>query len=279
MRRPDDQPARLTEDPNAPALLADAVRAARGPAPDPNRLASLGVALGFAAPPVFVPPPVAPPAAGAAAAAGAKAALGGVAAGGAKAALAGLAAVGVAAAVAVGGFGVGRDLMTKPPSPGRAVPAAVQRHEARVPEPLEDVALPTEEPAAAPSAAPVPVAEPSTRRRHHTRVAPAVAPAAEESVAAPETPADAASRLREEAALVQRAERLLDSDPARALALTEERRRRFPGGALDQEAEVVAIDALLRLGRRADATVRARTFEAAHAGSVHARRIKRLLAQ
>lgn len=42
-------------------------------------------------------------------------------------------------------------------------------------------------------------------------------------------------------------------------------------------AEVVAIDAVLRLGRRADATTRARTFEAAHAGSLHARRIKRLM--
>ena len=268
MRRPDDQPARLTEDPNAPSVLADAVRAARGPAPDAERLASLGAALGFVAPPVLVPPPVVPPGAEAAATAGAKAALTGVAAGGAKAALAGLAAVGVAAAVAVGGFGVGR---TKAPagSAARPVPAAVQRHEARVPEPLEDAALPIEELAAAP---------PAARRRHHPRVAPA-APVVEAPPAPPETPADAASRLREEAALVQRAERLLDSDPARALALTEERRRRFPSGALDQEAEVVAIDALLRIGRRADATVRARTFEDAHAGSVHARRIKRLLGQ
>jgi hypothetical protein len=59
--------------------------------------------------------------------------------------------------------------------------------------------------------------------------------------------------------------------------LTEERRRRFPTGALDQEAEVVAIDALLRLGRRPEAASRARAFEAAHAGSLHARRIQRLM--
>ena len=77
---------------------------------------------------------------------------------------------------------------------------------------------------------------------------------------------------------MQRAERLLDADPAAALRLTDERRRRFPTGALNQEAEVVAIDALLRLGRRADATARARSFEAAHAGSLHARRIKHLMA-
>ena len=219
---------------------------------------------------MFVPPPVAPGASGVAAASGAKAALTGVAAGGVKAALAGIAAVGVAAAVAVGGFGVGRSKAPVLETP-RPVSAAVQRHEARVPEPLEDAAFPIEE-----GTAPPVVVEPAPRRRHHTRVAPA-APVAQAPAAPPETPADAASRLREEAALVQRAERLLDADPARALMLTEERRRRFPQGALDQEAEVVAIDALLRLGRRADATVRARTFEGAHAGSVHARRIKRLM--
>jgi hypothetical protein len=105
-----------------------------------------------------------------------------------------------------------------------------------------------------------------------------VEPVAEDAPAsAPEVPADVASRLREEAALVQRAERLLDGDPAGALRLTEERRRRFPTGALDQEAEVVAIDALLRLGRRPEAASRARAFEAAHAGSLHARRIQRLM--
>jgi hypothetical protein len=134
-----------------------------------------------------------------------------------------------------------------------------------VPEPLEEAALPVEE-LAAPAA-------PASRRRHHVRPAPvAAAPPAE-------APADVASRLREEAALVQRAERLLDADPGAALRLVDERRRRFPTGALDQEAEVVAIDALLRLGRRADAAARARTFEAAHAGSLHARRIKRLMGE
>jgi hypothetical protein len=94
-----------------------------------------------------------------------------------------------------------------------------------------------------------------------------------------ETPpvADAASRLREEALLVRNAERLLGSDPSAALRLTDERRQRFPGGALGQEAEVVAIDALLRLGRRDAAVRRARAFEASHKDSLYARRIHALV--
>jgi hypothetical protein len=263
MRHPDD-PARLVEDPNAPAPLVEALRAARGPAPDPARLASLGLALGLPVPAAIAPPaPLAP--APAAPLASPAAAVAGV--GAAKVALTGIAAVGVAAAVAVGGFGVGRG---KAPPPPRPIPAVVEKFEARAPEPLEEAALPIDEPAA-----PAPAAAPASRRRHHVRPAPAPVAAAPPA----EAPADVASRLREEAALVQRAERLLDADPAGALRLVDERRRRFPTGALDQEAEVVAIDALLRLGRRADAASRARTFEAAHAGSLHARRIKRLMGQ
>ena len=78
---------------------------------------------------------------------------------------------------------------------------------------------------------------------------------------------------------MRNAERLLGSDPAGALRLTEERRRQFSGGALDQEAEVVAIDALLRLSRRDAALSRARAFEAKHPGSLHTRRIRRLIGQ
>ena len=263
MRHPDD-PARLVEDPNAPAPLVEALRAARGPAPDPARLASLGLALGLPVVPAAIAPPAPLAPAPAAPLASPAAAVAGV--GAAKVALTGIAAVGVAAAVAVGGFGVGRG---KAPPPTRPIPAVVERFEARAPEPLEDTALPVEEPAPRPR---------RPRRAAATTSRPATA--APVAAAPPvEAPADVASRLREEAALVQRAERLLDADPGAALRLVDERRRRFPTGALDQEAEVVAIDALLRLGRRADAAARARTFEAAHAGSLHARRIKRLMGQ
>jgi hypothetical protein len=263
MKKSDDPP-RLTDDPDVPSPLADAVRAARGPAPDRARLEALAISLGL---PPSVLPPMVPPAAGMAAGAGA-----------AKLAITGLAAtvVGAVAVVAAVGLSAGRHRAPVTSAP----PASVAQLECRALQPREnDPEIPLLQPPA-PSLPPVARATapaPSPRRRHPARSVPAPVVAAP---AAPvEAPSDAASRLREEAALVQSAERLLASDPAGALRLTEERRRRFPRGALDQEAEVVAIDALLRLGRRPEASARAHAFESAHAASLHARRIKRLLGE
>jgi hypothetical protein len=112
-------------------------------------------------------------------------------------------------------------------------------------------------------------------RRRPRRVEPQIEPA---PPAFEPTPEEAAShRLREEALLMRRAQSLLRSDPTQALRLTEQRARDFPDGILEQEATVTAIDALLRLGRRSIAEERARAFERSHPGSLHARRIRRLL--
>ena len=258
MKRPED-PLRLFEDPNAPAPVAEAVRAARGPEPEPARLAELAMALGLPA-----PLPLVPPAAGVAKAALTKAAL-------TKAALTKVAVTTLAAATLAGtvavvaavGLSGGRHH-----APVARTPVVVAMPAPRAPEPQlqeDEIAVaPVDPPAPSSPSPPAP-----SRRRH------AHAPASPAAVEAP--PPDAVSRLREEAALVQRAERLLATDPASALRLTEERRRRFPDGALDQEAEVVAIDALLRLGRRPEATARAQSFESTHPASLHTRRIHRLL--
>jgi hypothetical protein len=252
MKRPED-PLRLFEDPNVPAPVAEAVRAARGPAPEPARLAEIALALGLPAPLPLVPP-AATSAAGVAKAALTKGAL-------TKVVVTTLAAATLAGTVAV-------VAVVGPGARHRAPVAVVGTPSPRAPEPVlqeDDIVVAPVDPPAPSSPAP---AVSSSRRRHaHAPVAPAVV----------EAPPDAVSRLREEAALVQRAERLLATDPASALRLTEERRRRFPDGALDQEAEVVAIDALLRLGRRPEATARAQAFESTHAASLHARRIHRLL--
>lgn len=56
-----------------------------------------------------------------------------------------------------------------------------------------------------------------------------------------------------EAALLLRARRALGSDPAGALALTDEHARRYPTGTLVPEREVLAIEALARLGRSSEA--------------------------
>jgi hypothetical protein len=75
---------------------------------------------------------------------------------------------------------------------------------------------------------------------------------------------------------LQRAWRLVGSSPAEALALAEAGHRRFPHGQLYPEREMVAITALYRLGRRAEARARADRFLAAHPGSPFGERLRKL---
>lgn len=82
---------------------------------------------------------------------------------------------------------------------------------------------------------------------------------------------------REELALLARAQAALTGNPGLALALTSDHERKFPSGALVQEREVVAVDALLRLGRRAEAGRRALRFRQEFPASVHGRRLDVLL--
>ncbi len=77
-----------------------------------------------------------------------------------------------------------------------------------------------------------------------------------------------------EAVLLDQARGALDRDPRRALALTEEHRRRFPSGALAQEREVIAIEALSRLGQTAEAKSRGSDFARRYPGSAHQQKIE-----
>ena len=77
-----------------------------------------------------------------------------------------------------------------------------------------------------------------------------------------------------EAELLEQARSALKSDPARALARANEHRSRFPGGALVQEREVIAIKALRQLGRTAEADGRADAFAKAFPGSAFQRKLK-----
>ena len=62
-------------------------------------------------------------------------------------------------------------------------------------------------------------------------------------------------------------------DPARALQRANEHAARFPGGVLVQEREVLAIQALRKLGRSAEADRRAQAFAKAFPGSAFARKL------
>jgi hypothetical protein len=76
---------------------------------------------------------------------------------------------------------------------------------------------------------------------------------------------------------LREAHRLQASDPAAALRVVARHLRLFPSGVLAQERELVAIDALLRVGQREAARVRAATFLRQYPGSVHALRIQELV--
>ena len=68
-------------------------------------------------------------------------------------------------------------------------------------------------------------------------------------------------------------------DATRALSLTRQHSQRCPGGAFAQEGERIAIEALFRLGRHAEARARARSFEARFPSSPHLHRIRSLVEQ
>lgn len=80
-----------------------------------------------------------------------------------------------------------------------------------------------------------------------------------------------------EASFLHRTRAALASDPARALRMTEEHVSRYPHGVLVQERDVIAIDALVRLGRRDEARSRASAFQTRYPKSAHASRIAAIL--
>jgi hypothetical protein len=100
------------------------------------------------------------------------------------------------------------------------------------------------------------------------------APSSAPSSAAGARPNGAAARPAEsEAELLERARRALASNPAQALALTEQDRTRFPAGVLAQEREVIAIEALKRLGRSDEAARRTADFARRYPGSAYRKKL------
>ena len=85
---------------------------------------------------------------------------------------------------------------------------------------------------------------------------PSAAPPA--TALAPRTSAKSPTEIAgSELALVHRAQVALASDPQRALTLTSEHARAYPNGEFVQEREVIAVEALSRLGRKEEALRRA----------------------
>jgi hypothetical protein len=83
--------------------------------------------------------------------------------------------------------------------------------------------------------------------------------------------------LVDEARLLESARSALASSPAQALEIANRHQRLYPAGQLSAEREFIAIDALLRLGRREEAERRAAPRLAQAPGSLYARRLRQLL--
>lgn len=82
---------------------------------------------------------------------------------------------------------------------------------------------------------------------------------------------------KDELALLRRAQQALDQQPRQTLELTEQHLNLYPNGIFGQEREMLAIEALSKLGKRELARERGRRFLERYPDSAHARRIDNLL--
>jgi hypothetical protein len=80
-----------------------------------------------------------------------------------------------------------------------------------------------------------------------------------------------------EVTLLQDAQDALRSMPAFALSLADQHAARFPAGALSQEREVIAIEALVNLGRMDEARARAARLFRSAPGTAYRPRVETLL--
>jgi hypothetical protein len=119
--------------------------------------------------------------------------------------------------------------------------------------------------------APLPVPS-TTTAAPRNRIAPSPPPPAPEETAPP--PPVAEDTLAPELALLDQARASYASDPQAALDRLDEHARRFPGGKLSLERELLALDALKRLGRTADERARAARLLSVVRGTIYEARVR-----
>jgi len=141
---------------------------------------------------------------------------------------------------------------------------------------------------ALPNVVPAPLAAVTVHTALSPRAAPrhaAVVPVQAPLIAAPPPPPVAAlsvaptpiDPLAVEVQWLDAARGLLDHDAASALAQAQAHAVRFPNGALAAERELIAVDALHRLGRQAEAEARANAVLRRYPGSLYRERLRSLL--
>jgi len=274
-------PPRLEDTEGLPASLASALGSARAVRPDSAELAAVkrgvfgavGLVPGQGPAPSATAPLVA---GGAGSVAGAKAVAGtkGVLAVALPWFGAPIGVAVVASAVALGVAG-GRRAPAVPAHPATVVVGAHRNVAPAAPDtPTMNTPSPENFP---PSPDVAPGSRSATRDRAVARAPSALSARVQEPVPAANPVAPLTSTPESELSLVARAQAALAADPARALSLTDEHLQRFGSGALAQEREVIAIGALVRLGRMTEARARAERFHALYPTSAHGRRVDVLL--
>lgn len=239
-------PTRLSEGSEAPEELRNLLQGAREDMPTESQLKRVATRLG---------PLLGGAAVGTAAGAGA------ASTSGATASATGGAAVAIkvgAALVAAGVIGGGAIWFATRPG---ALPPSHDKHAAPVAAPATPARAEHRQ-AATPAATSVPEQTLPAAPEH---AAPKAAQQPKPAKASP--PAEKAAPS--EASLLQAAQSALKTDPHRALALVDEHRRLYPNGALSQEREVIAIEALSRLGRSKEAKEKAKDFKQRYPDSAH----------
>ncbi|MGC4086791.1 MAG: hypothetical protein QM756_02620 [Polyangiaceae bacterium] len=121
---------------------------------------------------------------------------------------------------------------------------------------------------------PQPSIEPSSKPLETAIVARSTTPEVESPVA---VSSPTAPSLMQEAQLLERARGLLDANPERALEVLSEHQANFARGALQLEREFLAISALVRLQRHAEAARRAEQLRRMSPQSLYDERLKQLL--
>jgi hypothetical protein len=247
-------PVRLRDDPAAtPSLRAELGRAGSA------GISSYDVAAGLARFEAALPPPV-PAAAGP-----------GLLGAALKGAVVGVAVVGVAGAMSLAPSGAAPPVVPTAVPAGPATGVAVATGAPEV--------VPGPPPAVPDDPRPAPVAPPRRALPTH-QDGPAARPArsderAEDAGAAPR-PLSHTDALALEMENLGQLRTLASSDPVAALALATEGQQRFPTGVFVEEREAIAVGALVRLGRAAEARARAEAFLAAHPRSAFAERLRAL---
>jgi hypothetical protein len=128
-------------------------------------------------------------------------------------------------------------------------------------------------PASAPAAVPAVVVE--------QKLAAPVAVEALPALQLPTAPPDRAPRLKldprlEEVELLEKARSLIGSNPAAALKLTAEHARDFPRGRLGAEADLIAAQSLLGMGKVAAAKQRAQASLSRYPRGLYARQLREI---